>query len=469
MKHLTYFENQTNALGKLSTPQVTYIKNVANQDLYPNGIVLYFDKDRGDYCEIKTDSNGDPILEGPLVPGYVDLGLSVMWAECNLGAESPEVTGDSLPFIGGVKTTGGAHLSISGEMTKLEDDPIYQQSSDLLQAMVQPKTPSPKEIDELLTNTTATAEIYKNQSGTRYTATNGNSIFVPHGKYWTNAEHYADIYDSSSNNWKTTRGVCWGPEIGLVNSTNNYIMNNESLKSDLLMRRGICDIAPKSNAKFLKQGESYNVDPNTLYCIRKDMLSSQFTFTSSTIKMMIAKADDFQTSSNVLCTLSVDIPEQNCIQMTTGDIAAFGTMSSDNYLYVKFTENTHVTIEYWNSEYLENTIRIYPNTKTRVLANTSSSRLYRFKYSDFNGYPITISNPANTSLRVYISATTDFTDSSTHPSLLLYTSISRRGSYEISTDVLNSWGSSIGSDGYLYARININSALTVQFKTDKPD
>lgn len=52
--------------------------------------------------------------------------------------------------------------------------------------------------------------------------------------------------------------------------------------------------------------------------------------------------------------------------MTTGDIAAFGTMSSDNYLYVKFTENTHVTIEYWNSEYLENTIRIYPNTKTSV-------------------------------------------------------------------------------------------------------
>jgi hypothetical protein len=93
--------------------------------LYPNGIVLYFDEDRGDYCEIKTDSNGDPILEGPLVPGYVDLGLSVMWAECNLGAESPEVAGDSLPFIGGVTTTGGTHLSISGEMTKLEDDPIY--------------------------------------------------------------------------------------------------------------------------------------------------------------------------------------------------------------------------------------------------------------------------------------------------------------------------------------------------------
>jgi hypothetical protein len=31
--------------------------------------------------------------EEPLVPGFVDLGLSVMWAECNLGASSPEQTG----------------------------------------------------------------------------------------------------------------------------------------------------------------------------------------------------------------------------------------------------------------------------------------------------------------------------------------------------------------------------------------
>jgi hypothetical protein len=39
--------------------------------------------------------NGQLILENKVdpVPGFVDLGLSVMWAECNLGASSPEQTG----------------------------------------------------------------------------------------------------------------------------------------------------------------------------------------------------------------------------------------------------------------------------------------------------------------------------------------------------------------------------------------
>jgi hypothetical protein len=49
-----------------------------------------------------------------------------------------------------------------GEMTKLEYDPIYQDSEQLLQAMVNPRTPTPQEIDELLTNTTAIYEIYNN-------------------------------------------------------------------------------------------------------------------------------------------------------------------------------------------------------------------------------------------------------------------------------------------------------------------
>jgi hypothetical protein len=33
------------------------------------------------------------VLEDVLAPGFVDLGLSVLWAECNLGASSPEGTG----------------------------------------------------------------------------------------------------------------------------------------------------------------------------------------------------------------------------------------------------------------------------------------------------------------------------------------------------------------------------------------
>lgn len=38
--------------------------------------------------------DGEMVEDGIFIPGgYVDLGLSVMWAECNLGATSPEEPG----------------------------------------------------------------------------------------------------------------------------------------------------------------------------------------------------------------------------------------------------------------------------------------------------------------------------------------------------------------------------------------
>jgi hypothetical protein len=66
--------------------------------------------------------------EEPLTSGFVDLGLSVMWANCNLGASNPEELGNHLPFIGGSDVNQSGEFAIVGEMTKLEYDPVYQDS-----------------------------------------------------------------------------------------------------------------------------------------------------------------------------------------------------------------------------------------------------------------------------------------------------------------------------------------------------
>jgi hypothetical protein len=45
---------------------------------------------RRHFTSIASDSDDGGSVD---IPGYIDLGLSVMWAECNLGAETPVETG----------------------------------------------------------------------------------------------------------------------------------------------------------------------------------------------------------------------------------------------------------------------------------------------------------------------------------------------------------------------------------------
>lgn len=46
-------------------------------------------------CNSNEDESGDDLSSSTQsVPAYMDLGLSVMWATCNIGASSPEQSGN---------------------------------------------------------------------------------------------------------------------------------------------------------------------------------------------------------------------------------------------------------------------------------------------------------------------------------------------------------------------------------------
>jgi hypothetical protein len=68
------------------------------------------------YTEIPSEEEPDPAA------GYVDLGLSVMWASCNLGASSPYEVGTKHSWVGG----DGTGMS---ETTSLSYDPVYLSST----------------------------------------------------------------------------------------------------------------------------------------------------------------------------------------------------------------------------------------------------------------------------------------------------------------------------------------------------
>lgn len=117
---------------------------------------------------------------------YVDMGLSVLWAKCNIGAEKESETGILVGFgdqsFYNTSTSNDDYTpwDIAGN----EDDTIYGLSIDG-SAKSKSKMPTIEQIEELIAKTTQEQTTVDGVEGIRFTAQNGNSIFLPLGSYWS--------------------------------------------------------------------------------------------------------------------------------------------------------------------------------------------------------------------------------------------------------------------------------------------
>ncbi len=132
---------------------------------------------------------------------YVDLGLSVMWATCNVGAKSPEEMGDSYSW-GGTKPYKISHTdddhTYDEEYPWKDENGYTKYNSNPEEGIVDNKTkldleddvahvkmggkwrlPSEDEIRELVENCIITITTKEGIEGLVFTAQNGNSIFIP--------------------------------------------------------------------------------------------------------------------------------------------------------------------------------------------------------------------------------------------------------------------------------------------------
>ena len=139
---------------------------------------------------------------------YVDLGLSVMWASYNLGAEAATETG---ALIGYGDPTG---LMRSDELTDYPSYDVRGGSEDAAFALdidgssaQESRMPSLAELEELIANTTQTEETVDGVSGIRFAAANGNSIFLPVTGYRDGTETEAD-----------GNGYYWGGAVDVTNT-----------------------------------------------------------------------------------------------------------------------------------------------------------------------------------------------------------------------------------------------------------
>ena len=158
---------------------------------------LYINKDENRVGRYSNSSREYGFLIRPVYDenyhAYIDLGLSVMWATCNLGATKPEEYGDY--FAWGETTpkeeyntnTYQYYDQLTGQYTKYGSDNLTMLEPEDDAAHInwgsEWRMPTKEDMNELIDKCTWTWTQYNGIDGYEVTGTNGNSIFLPAAGY----------------------------------------------------------------------------------------------------------------------------------------------------------------------------------------------------------------------------------------------------------------------------------------------
>lgn len=112
---------------------------------------------------------------------FVDMGLSVKWCSCNLGASSPEEYGDFYPW-----NISNECKNIADDISGTEEDRAYVISEGKY------KTPTRKQFKELMDRCRWSWTTYKGVVGCKVTGPSGKSIFMPAAGRLANCGHYRE-------------------------------------------------------------------------------------------------------------------------------------------------------------------------------------------------------------------------------------------------------------------------------------
>lgn len=156
---------------------------------YKNGQSVQFDAENIEYVEFTEKAeNNTSVTAGDAI----DLGLSVKWASCNVGATSPEEFGDKLAW--GETSTKNRYSSTTyiyyNEQTEsYMNIGIDIKSTDYDAAYIKWggiwRMPTDKELRELKNNCNWEWAQINGVNGYKVTGKNGNSIFLPYAKEFT--------------------------------------------------------------------------------------------------------------------------------------------------------------------------------------------------------------------------------------------------------------------------------------------
>ncbi len=136
---------------------------------------------------------------------FIDLGLSVLWATCNLGAKKPEKFGNYYAW-GEVMTKKKFSIFnyTAVNYTKGELDAAHDPATKLLGNGI--KTPTKDDFDELIVKCKIIKNTLNGIEGAKVIGPNGNSIFVPGAGYYDSEYENEDEYFSKEHSyWSSTQ------------------------------------------------------------------------------------------------------------------------------------------------------------------------------------------------------------------------------------------------------------------------
>lgn len=134
----------------------------------------------------------------------IDLGLSVKWCNCNLGSETPEGFGnyygwgetvlkEEYTYDNYLIETGSA-VSCGGKNDFLRGSDIKKTQNDIAFVKLGDgwRMPTQTELQELIDNCSVEESSINGVNGVKFTAKNGNSIFLPKAGYKYNTSFSKD-------------------------------------------------------------------------------------------------------------------------------------------------------------------------------------------------------------------------------------------------------------------------------------
>lgn len=196
------------------------------------------------YGDVESFTTSDFEME------YVDLGLNAEWATCNVGATTASELGGLYGWgdaSGILRTTSVNDYGTASDISDTDYDVCTRFGG---------RTPTLSDFNELIANTTAEWTTVDGVAGYTFTASNGNSIFLPAagyregddvtgegelGWYWSgsinaNSTDYAYMlnFDSGSASWNSAErylGLCVRPvlDVSPLYTETGVLFNNRKL------------------------------------------------------------------------------------------------------------------------------------------------------------------------------------------------------------------------------------------------
>lgn len=422
--------------------------------------------------------------------GFVDLGLSVMWASCNLGASSPEETGLFYRFNStqGYTSDQKEILNIPNPNSTdwlIEKDPIYLNSDMINKDLLCPRIPNAIQFQELVDNTTISEEVVNGKSVIRFTAENGNSIILPFAKC------IVDEYDY--DNW-----IYWtstmAPDVNIDNDYGQAFRYFDTMSSgDMrtiygLPLRGICNLPPLcENILYHNKAVQLNKGENYFALLQEDI--SNCILTASTImpiKIVGLNSTSDPTLSTVYNERAFTNNETNSIlNLTLGDIYTHQNTKkvcllpkpnvSTVYQYIKIVceEDCQLEMIPWDTTIYKSNFDATAKLSIAQPCNVAQKAAgykYRIKYADIQSKDLVINWRGNSTLKVYIldDCKKGRVSSSTDARVVQYATISKGSTKTISAASIDTWASRVDGE-YLYVEFYSTVGANVTFTTTDPE